>query len=71
MRQTSSIRIGTAIMVYLLSCCGCGGSLEDTPDVSKGPSLGAAKLKNAEEIKARAKAAEAEGKGMPKRPGRR
>jgi hypothetical protein len=38
----------------------------DTPDVSKGPSPGAAKLKQTEEMKNRAKAAEAKGKGMPK-----
>ena len=71
MRLASSIGVGPALIACLLPCWGCGGSLEDTPDLSKGPSPGAAKLKKTEEIKALAKAAEAEGKGMPKRPGRR
>jgi hypothetical protein len=65
MRRTSSIGIGTAIMVCLLSCCGCGGSLQDTPDPSKGPSLSAAKSKQMEELKAQAKAGEAKGKKLP------
>jgi hypothetical protein len=68
MRWGSSVGIGAAIMVCLVLCCGCGGSLLDTPDVSKGPSPGAAKLKKTEEMNALAKAAKAEGKGMPKGP---
>jgi hypothetical protein len=60
-----------AIMACLLLCCGCGGSLEDTPDLSKGPNPGVAKLKKTEEMKAQAKAAEAAGKGTPTGPGRR
>jgi hypothetical protein len=71
MRPTSSIGIGTALLACLLPCWGCGSSLEDTPDVSKGPSPGTAKLKKTEELKAQAKAAAAEGKGMPKGPGGR
>jgi hypothetical protein len=70
MRLTSSIRIGPAIMTCLLLCGGCGGSLEDTPDFSKGPSIGAAKLKRMEEFKAKL-ATEAQAKGKPKGPGRR
>jgi hypothetical protein len=71
MRLVSSIGIGTAIMLCLLTCCGCGSSLQDTPDLSKGPSPGAAKLKKTEEMKDLAKAAEAEGKGRRKGPGGR
>jgi hypothetical protein len=70
MRLTSSVRIGPAIMACLLLCGGCGGSLEDTPDLSKGPSIGAGKLKQMEESKAKV-AAEAQAKGKPKGPGRR
>jgi hypothetical protein len=71
MRRTSSIGIGTAIMACFLACWGCGGSLQDTPDTSKGPSIGAGKLKTAEEMKNRAAAAAAAGKGMAKQAGRR
>jgi hypothetical protein len=71
MRPASAIGIGTAILACLLPCLGCGGSLQDTPDLSQGPSPGAAKLKKTEELKAQAKAAEAAGKGTPRGPGRR
>jgi hypothetical protein len=67
MRLVFSIGVATAILACLLPCWGCGGSLEDTPDLSKGPNPGAAKLKKTEEMKAAAAA----GKGMPKGPGPR
>jgi hypothetical protein len=71
MRPACSIGIGTALLACLLPCWGCGSNLEDTPDVSKGPLPGAAKMKKTEEMKAQAKAAAAGGQGMPKGPGRR
>jgi hypothetical protein len=63
--RSSCSGIGTAIMACLLSCCGCGGSLQDTPDLSKGPVLSAGKSKQMEELKAKAKAGETKGRGGP------
>ena len=71
MQLASSMGIGAAVMACLLPCWGCGGSLQDTPDPSKGPSLSAAKSKQMEELKAQAKAGEATGKKIPGRRGTR
>jgi hypothetical protein len=71
MRRAFCSVIGTTILACPICCGGCGGGLQDTPDLSKGPTVGTAKLKKMEEMKALAKAAQAEGKGMPKVPGRR
>ena len=68
MRPGFSIGLGNAILACLLACSGCGSSLQDNPDLSKGPSPGAAKLKKTEEMRAQAKAAAAESKGLPKGP---
>jgi hypothetical protein len=66
MRRAFFSGIGAAILACALACSGCGGSLHDAPDLTKGPSLGEAKLKKMEEWKAK-KAAAAQAKGAMKR----
>jgi hypothetical protein len=64
MRLTFRSGIGTTVLACVLGCCGCGGSLHDTPDLSKGPIMGSAKSKQIEELKAKmAKATQDKGKG--------
>jgi hypothetical protein len=68
MRLTFRSGIGTAILACVCCCWGCGGSLEDTPDISKGPVTGTRKSKQIEELKAKmAKATQAKVKETPKR----
>jgi hypothetical protein len=69
--RLSPFGIGAALMACLLPCWGCGGSLQDTPVLSKGPSLSAAKSKQMDELKAKAKAGEAKGEKRPTRSGGR
>jgi hypothetical protein len=66
MRPAFSIGIGTVFVGCLMLFWGCGGNLEDTPDLSQRPNPGAAKKKKTAEMKALAEAAKATGKGMPK-----
>jgi hypothetical protein len=47
-----------AILVAAVLCCGCGGSLYDSPSASeKGPTITPSMLKKAEEFKAKKAAA--------------
>jgi hypothetical protein len=62
----NSFGIGTTLMACLLPCCGCGGSLEDAPANTKGPTLSKAKTQQMEELKAKAKNADVKEKGTPR-----
>ncbi len=64
--RRASIGIGTTLLACLLPCCGCGGSLEDVPANTQGPTLSKTKTQQMEELKAKAKSADGKEKGTPR-----